>query len=95
LLRLSQTPEAQTRVAAPVTEHWPVSRLACGPEGSIGSGVPLTYFAVHVWVEMKHQLPAEQSASTSQLPGAMQTSLALHVPLRQTVPEVQGPSPLA
>ena len=92
----SQTPLAQTSVAAGAV-HMPFSvGLVCGP--SVGSAPPLAIGAVHVWVLSSHQLPPPQSPSTLQPPAGPQVPLALHTPERQTTTELvalQGPSPLA
>ena len=73
--------------------------FVCG--GSVGTAPPLAIFGVQVWVLSSHQLPPEQSASTSQPPAGSQVPLVLQAPERQTTPPlpvgpgVHGPSPTA
>jgi hypothetical protein len=92
----SQTPLWQTKIAAG-PEHVPLSTgLVC--EGSFGIGWPFASTGTQAWTDSLHQLPVEQSESTTQPPLAMQTPVTLHTPERQTVvafEAVHGPSLLA
>jgi hypothetical protein len=93
---VSQTPLRQVSAAAAV-EHVPLSvGLVCS--ASVGIVVPFGTFAVHVCVEMLHQLPPLQSPSTLQPPVGMQVSPTLQAPERHTVAAFaveHGPSLLA
>jgi hypothetical protein len=93
---VSHTPLVQTSVLAAVV-HVPSNvGLVCG--GSFGIAVPFASCGVHVWVLSSHQLPPEQSASTSHPPAGSHVPFVLQVPERHTtgpVGPVHGPSPTA
>jgi hypothetical protein len=92
----SHTPDVHTSAPAAVVQVPLSVGFAC--VGSLGTGWPFGNVGVHVCVPSSHQLPAAQSASTSQPPAGSHTPLVLQVPERHTVPPfpvVQGPSPFA
>jgi hypothetical protein len=92
----SQTPLVHTSVPTMAVQVPFKIGLVCA--ASVGTTTPLASCATQTWVVSLHQVPVEQSASTTQVAGASQTPLLLHRPERHTVPalpDVQGPSPLA
>jgi hypothetical protein len=91
---LSQTPLTQTSLPTASVQVPSSVGDMCAP--SFGSATPLATCGAQVWLVSLHQLPALQSASTSQPPIGSQTPEVLHAPERQTtvaVPAVHGPSP--
>ena len=93
---MSQTPLVQTSAPA-ATVHTPFS-VGLEWAVSVGTAAPFASWGAQTCAVSLHQLPAAQSASTSQPPIGSQTPLVLHAPERQTVPpvaSVHGPSPVA
>ena len=93
---LAHTPLTQTSAPA-AAEQTPFS-VGLEWAASVGTATPFASWGVHWCAVSLHQLPAAQSASTSQPPSGMQTPLEPQEPERQTVApvvEVQGPSPFA
>jgi hypothetical protein len=95
-LSVSQT--LLTHATAPAATVQVPSSVGLECPGSVGTGLPLATFGVHVCALSLQYWPLAQSASTAQPPAGSHVPLELQAPERHTVAPlaaVQGPPPFA